>query len=267
MRKRNTVKISFFAFQDIITSTTGILILITLILTFFLNAESIIGESDDLSELENKLANIEKTIDGNRKEIEQLDDVLNNWAHYDPQNLAKEIKDLQGKKDAIGNRVAQLRIDQADAIALATALTTARANGQAIQYLINDVTDRINALDGEAKRMKNANILFPNLSSSLTNKRLLLIVLTAGKLDLIEFSGGRKLKKSFPSRASLKTYLETKTPAAVHHLVFFVKPSGIDSFNRLHGNKLKGGSSVVARMGFKYIGWDVLEEDVELAIP
>ena len=79
MRKSRT-KISFFAFQDIITATTGILVLITIILTFFIKA----GEKEppsgpDIDELLKENAGLISEINNLKGAIADLEKIIEKW--------------------------------------------------------------------------------------------------------------------------------------------------------------------------------------------
>jgi hypothetical protein len=112
-----------------------------------------------------------------------------------------------------------------------------------------------------------ANILFPNISRQLVNKKLLLIVMAKGNHEVIEYGGGGTNKKNFKSKFALTGYLKGKPKPITYHIVMFVKPDGIDDFLSLHGKMAERGKpSELNLLGYKYIGWDALDQDAELAI-
>ena len=131
MRKKPSLKISFFAFQDIITSTTGILILITLILTFFLNAEAVLGESDSVDDLKEKLKKIEQKITQTQADITKLEKLLAEWGDADPKKLAEEIEKLKQELAKLQSEIDDLGEDAKEALKLAAMLAMAQELGVA----------------------------------------------------------------------------------------------------------------------------------------
>ena len=269
MRKKSGVKISFFAFQDIITSTTGILILITLILTFFLNEAAELGESDNLSDLQDKLAKLEESIAQTHDEISKLDQLLKDWGDVDPDKLAEEIKKLQARLAKLKGEIADLGEEQKEALELAARLNIEQEKAEKLQMQLDSTNQEIADLRRKVSQAAAANILFPNISRQLANKKLLLIVMAKGNHEVIEYGGGRTLKKNFGSKLALTTYLKGKPSPITYHIVLFVKPSGIDDFLSLHGKVASmkpARPSELNHLGYKYIGWDALDQDAELAI-
>ena len=264
MRKHKGAKVSLFAFQDIITATTGILILITLILTFFLNADAQVGESDDLTD---KLAKLEAKITQTQSEISNLNRLLKEWGDVDPQKLAEEIKNLQAKLAQLKVEIDDLGEEQKEALELAARLTIEQEKAKKLRMQIESISQMIADLKRKIKEAAAANILFPNISRELANKKLMLVVMAKEKHEIIEYGGGRPLKKTVNSLFALATYLKGKPEPITYQVVFLIKPSGIDDFFNLHFKKdARGEPSELKLMGYKYIGWDALEEDAKLSL-
>jgi hypothetical protein len=267
MRKKSGVKISFFAFQDIITSTTGILILITLILTFFLNQAAELGESDNLSDLQDKLAKMEESIAQTHDEISRLDKLLKDWGDVDPEKLTEEIKELQARLAALKGKIADLGEEQREALELAARLNIEQEKAKKLQMQLDSSNQKIADLRRKVKEAAAANILFPSISRQLVNKKLMLVVMAKGNHEVIEYGGSRTLKNNFGSKLALTTYLKGKPSPIAYHIVLFIKPSGIDEFLSLHGTAAsRKRPSELNLLGYKYIGWDALDQDAELAI-
>ena len=264
MRKSRT-KISFFAFQDIITATTGILVLITIILTFFIKA----GEKEppsgpDIDELLKENAGLISEINNLKGAIADLEIILEEW---DGKDLNKIKIDIQKLKDLIRkyeNNLIGLNGPEGD-----------------VRDLINDrdgligkYKDLVDKLDGieDAINQHNetlANIADPNklfiIPEIPPGKKLLYIVLSAGKLELIEFVGENENRQLFNNQDALTDQLRNMKPKQDYHIMFFVKPSGIQHFLDLNGGMLRPGNPApVSNLGFKLIGWEPLEEEKEL---
>ena len=264
MRKSRT-RISFFAFQDIITATTGILVLITIILTFFIKAganETLSGpDIDDLvAENTRLIAEINNLI----RIIADLELILEEWGDKD----SNKIKiDIQKIKDFIRNYENKLKGLNGPEGAVRDLIED--RNGLSDKY--NDLVGRLNGIKAAIKKHNEAlaNIANPNklfiIPEIPPGKKLLYIVLSAGKLELIEFVGENVNRQLFNNQDALTAQLRNIMPKQDYHIMFFVKPSGIQRFLELNGGMLRPGNPApVSDLGFKLIGWEPLEEEKEL---
>ena len=264
MRKSRT-KISFFAFQDIITATTGILVLITIILTFFIKA----GDEDPLSvpgidELLAENAGLISEINDLTGAIADLEKILEEWDGKDLNEIKIDIQKLKDLIRKYENNLKGLSGPEGD-----------------VRDLINErdekndeYDDLVRRLDGIEAAIKNhnealANIADPNklfiIPEIPPGKKLLYIVLSAGKLELIEFVGENVNRQLFNNQGALTAQLRNMMPKQDYHIMFFVKPSGIQRFLELNGGMLRPGNPApVSDLGFKLIGWEPLEEEKEL---
>lgn len=266
MRKMRSPRVSLFAFQDIITSTTGILILITLILTFFLNAETVIGESDKLDELKEKLVKLDHEISQASDSIAKLKEFLSEWGGIDPKELADKIEQLKSQAARLDGEIKNLSEDQKEALELAAALNSEREKAMALAQKLNDLRQQIKDLNRKAEEAGAANILFPNLASGLVNRKLMLVVLSKGNHEVIEYGIGAPKRRNYATTFSLMTYLKTKSEPLTYQIVLMVKPSGVSAFEYLHGDALKGKPTILTKAGYKYVGWDPLDEDAVISL-
>ena len=264
MRKKPSVKISFFAFQDIITSTTGILILITLILTFFLNAEAVIGESDSVDDLKEKLKKIEQKITQTQADIAKLEKLLAEWGDADPKKLTEEIEKLKQELAKLQSDIDDLGEDAKEALELAAMLAMAQQSAMNLDEKIEEIKQAMAEMQAKAKEAAAANILFPSLDPRLVNKKLLLVVLGRGKHELHEYAPEGRKSQKYDLLSSLMTALKNKPSPVTYQVVLFVRPSGFKDFVSLHGPALRGNPSQLNSMGYTSIGWDPLDEDAVL---
>ena len=267
MRKHSGAKVSLFAFQDIITATTGILILITLILTFFLNADAEKGDSDDLATVEEKLKRIEEEITKTQDQIAEYNRILKELGNVDPKQLVEEVKQLQATLAQLKVEIDNLGEEQKEALELAARLNLEQEKAKKLLADIKSIEEKIAELKRKAKEAAASNLLFPNISRALLGKKLMLVVMAKGKYQIVEYGLGSPVKKSFSSMFTFTKFLEGKSGPLAYQVVFFIKPSGIKDFRDLHGLKAAMGEpSKLNLMGYKYIGWDAIEEDGNLAI-
>jgi prefoldin subunit 5 len=264
--RKNNLKISFFAFQDIITSTTGILILITIILTFFIKAGGA-PSGPDPDQIQDEIAKMKWDIDETKQTINNLTGMIAKWGTLDPAVVQAEIEDLEEKLGALENELENLGEDQEEVIRLVEMLARLKKKGeelagehQRILTEIEDLKKTINNID-KAKKL----FMIPEVPGG---KKLLLIVLAAAKLEVIEFAPpADPVRKVFNNRGDLLGHLGTKNPKDKYHVVFFVRPSGIKHFMLLNGGKINPNRpKPVHDLGFPAIGWEPLEEDVELGL-
>lgn len=264
MRKKPNVKISFFAFQDIITSTTGILILITLILTFFINADAVLGESESVEDLEEKLKKIEAKVAKTESDIAQLQKLLAEWGDADPEELQKDIEKLIEELAKLQEEINNLGEDQKASLELASKLATEQQKALELDQKIQKIKESIAEMQRRAKEAAAANLLFPTLDRELVGKKLLLVVLGRGKYEIYEYSSEGRRGTSISTFAGLENTLKSKAVDGDYQVVLFVRPSGINDFERLHGPAALGERSPLNRMGYISVGWDSLDEDAVL---
>ena len=264
MRKSKT-KISFFAFQDIITATTGILVLITIILTFFIKAggkEPLSGPKKETLETENIGLNAQI---GNLKvAIADLEEIIKKWGSKDAGQIEIEI---QRQKDLISKYEDILK-------GLSEEGVKVRKMIDVLNMLKMQHTELVNRLEDIQKQVRDhrealADITKPNrvfiIPEIPPGKKLLYIVLSAGNVELIELIGENKNRRPLNNRATLLALLRNLMPKQEYHIMFFVRPSGIQDFLGLNGGMLRPGlPAPVSDLGFKLIGWEPLGEDVEL---
>ena len=264
MRKKPSLKISFFAFQDIITSTTGILILITLILTFFLNADAVLGESDSVDDLKEKLKKIEQKITQTQADITKLEKLLAEWGDADPKKLAEEIEKLKQELAKLQSEIDDLGEDAKEALKLAAMLAMVQQRAMDLDEKIMEIKQAMAEMQTKAREAAAANILFPSLDPRLVNQKLLLVVLGRGKYELFQYNAGGRTGVRYSTLSALTGALKAKAGSSFQ-LVFFVRPSGLDDFIAIHGPAVtRGRPSDITRMGYRSIGWDALDEDALL---
>ena len=269
MRKKSGVKISFFAFQDIITSTTGILILITIILTFFIKAGGV-PSGPDPDEIQDEIAKMKWDIDETQQTINNLTGMIDKWGELVPAEVQGEIDALEITLEGLENELENLGEDQEEVRILVETLNRLKKKGEELTGEHQAILAEIEELKKTIDNIDKANKLFM-IPQVPNGKKLLLIVLAAAKLEVIEFTppadGADPVRKVFNNRVDLLGHLGTKDPKAEYHVVFFVRPSGIKHFMLLNGGKINPNlPKPVHTLGFQAIGWEPLEEDVELGL-
>lgn len=277
-RNGSSAKTSFFAFQDIITSVSGILILIVLILSLDLNklaSSSSEGVATPAPELEARLTAM--LIEQSRLEL-RLDELRQTLADtrsaVTAETLEKEIANMQarirteqGKAEEQARRTASQNeaIRQQDAAlglnSVRDTIEKARRDAEELAVKEKAVRQSLAELAGAVRQAQDRVLtakstagqvwLIP--SPTATSKEPILL-LTGRSSVVAERFDRPDLRASFSSPSvvsEFNRYLD-RASAQNQYLVFYVRPSGIGIFEEL--------AKVAKQKGFE-IGFDALEED------
>jgi len=264
--------VSFFAFQDIIMSVIGILLVITLMLALHLDPAGALStdEAPLRPELETKLQETLDALSALREQIAQLQAASST---NDPSVLAAENALLKGQIAALEARRQQLRTAAktmagdraADAAraevenvraeltrqtaALAALREQAASSQASMVKLEQEVKQREAALLAERDR-KNVLRLIPERSK--TSKEPVLVIVTGAGLSLQRFDAGEVVtaRRTGEFRDTLKQFAKLD-----QYLVFYFKPSGAGRFEEL----LEAAKDA----GFE-IGYDAIPEEFEV---
>ena len=276
LRRGDNFKSSFFAFQDIITSVTGILILVTLLLA------SQIGNPGDADGEENeKYEEYLSIISAERAELEQelaaqqqkLDLLA---ASPSPEKLAEDISRQQAEMKAEQERIQELlsqltvvleRIRQQDEQLGLTALREQRdkieANARDLEQQRRATVARSEQLKQSAERVKVATARWNARGGSVwlvppaakSGKQPALVTIGKDGITLAEFGRPERTTR-LPAGADLGSFREavSKFAPSRYYLVFYLRPSGITKFRELSAWAKKSG-------GYD-IGFDAISEDL-----
>lgn len=261
--------VSFFAFQDVITGTTGFLIIITIFLT--LNLDEVIGVSSDADPdaalaitLKDTLAEIvklkqratmavlspnetEETVTRMIEELKRSIDRLDPSAHPDPAKVAAGESPLER----------EIRIERQKLLAALDAL----------KKLLPETTkeaasaeSKLAALESEVKKIQSQlqqsydqqNVLRLIPEKSTTNKDPVLVVVDKDGFRIQLFDGSKS-----KTAASMKELLQTLTtfPSAQYYIVLYFKPSGALHFDDITRRTREAGYE---------IGYDLIPEHIQL---
>lgn len=261
--------VSFFAFQDVITGTTGFLLIITIFLA--LNLDEVIGVSSDADPhaalavtLKDTLAEIVKlkqqgvmaVLSPNDTEetlTRMIDELKSSIARLDPSSHPDPTKKVTDETPF----EREIRIEKQK---LLTAL-------EALKKLLPESTkkaaeaeSRLVALESEIKKIQSRlqqtydqqNVLRLIPEKSTTNKDPVLVVVDKSGFRIQLFDGSKS--KSASSPADLMQTL-TAFPSAQHYIVIYFKPSGSQQFADIN-KRIRGA-------GYE-IGYDLIPEHIQL---
>jgi hypothetical protein len=277
LRSRASPTISFFSFQDIITSVTGILILVTLILTLYLeNAASSPGpvETETLRQRWDQLLEQTQNVTARTEAIRARQLALG--TSPDPAQLQAEILDGQQQIQSLSNRLVAARQQAAqqaqdsETKADELGLGEVRERAGSVQRELEQWKRNNRVLAAESSTLESLELelrkkihaatnqhrlwLLPDLSS--TTRQPVLITVSRTKVICERFNQPDQ-RREFPAEQSpslLADALRQWQPSR-DYLVFYVRPSGIEVFTRC--------LEIAKSAGFQ-VGYDALEEDREI---
>ncbi|OYW76064.1 MAG: hypothetical protein B7Z37_10480 [Verrucomicrobia bacterium 12-59-8] len=267
--KSNGSTVSFFAFQDVITGTTGFLIIITIFLT--LNLDQVISVSSDADPhaalavtLKDTLAEIVKlkqqavmaVLSPNETEetvTRMIDELKRSIARLDPSSHPDPTKNIADETPI----EREIRIEKQK---LLTAI-------ESLKNLLPDSTkeaaeaeSKLAALESELKKIQSRlqqsydqqNVLRLIPEKSTSNKDPVLVVVDKAGFRIQLFDGSKA--QSVSSLADLMKTLTAFSPSK-HYIVLYFKPSGSLSFNDIT-KRIRGA-------GYE-IGYDLIPEHIQL---
>ena len=261
--------ISFFAFQDIITGTTGVLIVITIFLA--LNLDEVITLSTDAD----PAAFTQEMLNGALEEVVALKEQLGRLEELPVEdeatlrrmveNLKASVSDLAVEQEAAKNAPAaeetalarEVRVERENLTAKllslqdeeAAAQSAAAAATRRLAGLETSVKDAENLLQ-QARDKNNTLRLIPQRSD--TSKEPLLVIMQSGRFELRRFD--QPTSDTVNSTSALLGLLD-KFPPAGHYVVVYCKPSSASSFEET--------TDAVRSAGFE-IGYDLMPEAIDL---
>jgi hypothetical protein len=255
----------FFAFQDIITGTTGVIIVIAVFLA--LNLDKIPLQSTDdqpFSDAEIELADLRDQIAAMRATLlarASVQGVDGQALEIEIRNLRASISRLSADQGAIveveGDRELEveeeLRLEELSGrqVELADAEGRRDASSQRLS-LLEEHLEKLLAIqrgtEGEADQVR----LVPDRSGS--DKEPLLVLVQGGDWQMYTFDGSPH--RTVATADALFVALGD-LPPSTHYLVFFFRPSGSSEFDSLTSRARSRGYQV---------GYDLIPEDFKFTL-
>jgi hypothetical protein len=267
--KSNSSGVSFFAFQDVITGTTGFLIIITIFLALSIDQVIEIGDDgepnktvaealqktlEQVSELKQKVESSQMGPGENREtvarmidELKRSIDRLSPSSRPDPRQMTVEESKLS-REVRLEVQKLLTKLDALKKLLPDTTKEAAQADSR-IAALESEIKDTQNRLQQTIDR-KNVLRLIPEKSN--TSKEPVLIVVQKSHLKVQIF--GDAPPKLLNSDDELLEALHSY-PTTSFYAVLYFKPSGALRFQDLTNGLRKAGYE---------IGYDLISEDIEL---
>jgi len=285
LRSKGLAPTSFFSFQDIITCISGILILVTLLLSTQVNPNQEAETREKDKKVENQEQELSATLDqaaGVKQTIQIIQraqiDARGLPGVFELQRDIARIQTLHRDKVAELEREKQQRLAEQKAAEekereWAATATNTTARLEDVEKAVRDVKAKLEEkkrkrdemlaqlhearADDEAMQ-KNRNKIWLIPDASGDAKKSLVAVVSSREVSLRQFNRAEEAKKlTGPvSVAAFKRLLEPY-PSSDYYTVFYVKPSGIQLFKKLR--------KAVEDAGYD-TGYDPLDENAELAL-
>lgn len=267
--KSHGSSVSFFAFQDIITATTGFLLLITVFLA--LNITEVVSLSTEptagglmtekLRKVMAEIVDLKGKVNDGAPKIQEDEATLKRMIEELKRSIARlsptnNLAPLPAEESMLDR---ELRIEQQKLLTklealqkeLAEAAEGATETGSKIAALERELKDLQNRLQ-QAYDQKNKLRLIPERSG--TSKEPVLVVIQKKAFRIQAFDGSAAVEVG--SLEELTKALG-RFPAANHYVVLYFKPSGSQMFN--------DATTHVRGLGYE-IGYDLLPEAVTLEL-
>lgn len=238
-RRRTENPFSLFAFQDIITAVTGILIMITLILALNISGQP--AQTAEQGEPSNPISNAD--LESIRKQLEQLekkvknqDSALQMVSGKSDQQLKDEIKQFEQSQASIRTRIEAQRKLTETAKELLHKLNTEN-DGQLASQL-DEKLKKIEAMLKQLESLQDGSRLVYQVKSS-SSKTAWFVDVTDG--DLLAAKAGIKQTPVKFSGNSLEERIQAfrnwaqNLKSSERYVILLVRPKGIASYKAIRG--------------------------------
>lgn len=252
-RGRNNSGFSLFAFQDIITSVTGIMVLITLVLALELLQRKVATPAARTAQVTDEL---EKTVNDNKQTIQQLKRQLEQskrlveeFASVDINRVRFELKELKEQRQQLNQEIVKLEAQQRDAMSRLAEARAKRRDRSADPETLEELQRQLSEAEQQLAKLKQANRVIFNPSEG-QSKSPWLVEVARDSLKVAKV-GASVAPLTFDTVDRFKTWAAGRRQSS-EYFVLLVKPSGVDSFAELRA-MLKG-------LNFD-LGYDLLTEN------
>jgi hypothetical protein len=273
-------KISFFSFQDIITSVTGILILVALMLSLHVTQ----GDGGETTSPDPAQIARLQTLDAALKSVTASNVALQQWLAVaaevsDPEALGREVAELRRDLAQVESATAVLRarLDEQDQAArrraAALGLTAEATRNDSLRKTLENLRLTNDTLATEVRTLRDfTNQAQPHLGAPSPDSLKVWLIPEAEtsrkQAVIVEVSGSRLVTQRFglpetrkeASAAEAADHLAAllnRLSSEKDYLLFYLRPSGITLFERCLAAARDAGFDV---------GYDALEEDQVLVL-
>jgi hypothetical protein len=262
-RGRGGTPISLFSFQDIITSVTGIMILVTLFLALEVirrkegspqNRTKVLTQ--ELIKASEQAAKVNSTLSANRRQIEQLrsalagdESQLLDSVKVDADEVARKLSDLDELNKLMASELSESEARRRETERQLEEMQSRETDKQQDKQTLEQLAKTVQAKVQELQKLRQANRVIFNPTQGDSKTPWLVEFTTTGILSAP--IGKKEKPQSFPSVAAFKSWAAKRSKAG-EYFVLLVKPSTIEKFLDTRENLEKQGFDV---------GFDLLKDD------
>ncbi len=262
-RGRGGTPISLFSFQDIITSVTGIMILVTL----FLALEVIRRKegspqqrtkvlTEELVQASAQATRVKSTLEGNRRQIEQLrsalagnESQLLESVKVDADEVSRKLRDLDELNKLMAGELTQSEARRKQTEKDLEEMLAREADKQTDKQTLEQLAQKVKERIDELKKLRQANRVIFNPTQG-DSKTPWLVELSA--TGILSAQLGKKEKpQSFSTAAAFKSWAAKRSKVG-EYFVLLVKPSTVEKFLDTR--------QALETQGFD-VGFDLLRDD------
>lgn len=252
-RRRRSSPFSLFAFQDIITSVTGIMVLLTLMLTLELLHRK---ETSPAVRTEVVNTRLRSAVGENRREIERLRQLLAaeraeilSVAEFDPQSVAQQLADLQELTEDLEGNLTELGGEQAETARQRNAVLAEQDRREDDAQTLEQLLEEIRTQRDQMARMQQSNRTIYNAAEG-ADKAAWLVEVSNDGLQTAPV-GRAAVPQRFVSVTEFRQWI-TARDAQREYFVLLVKPQGVARF--------QAALETLQQFNFD-VGFDLLSHD------
>ena len=252
-RRREETPFSLFAFQDIITSVTGILLLIMLLLCLSLAAQNLtndppvetqespsVANARQLKDLQERVSQLQETLEQKQRQRELEESLTPELATRRAEALESELKSLEQQIAAIEPSV---KAAARQANRKPTAVETSQQKSLKIKQM------QLKSIQTKLVTLRNSDQMI--FSPSPFDSRQAWLVQLEGKYILVAKANSQVKPQKFSTMTFFLLWVGKSLRPKTDYFVVFVKPGGVDSYHRLleklHDRNFRCGLDVLGR--------------------
>ncbi len=249
-RGENSTPISLFSFQDIITSITGIMILVTLLMTLELLQRKVAAPVHQTAKI---IKQLQPVVEQQDREIEQLEEALKRdeetlreLAAVDRAEVRRQMEDLERLRRQLENDLETLHRQESAADSRVQKSEVEKTRHASDAATLENLTKRIREAQQKLKELKSSNRVIYNVSSD-AHKTSWLVEVDADRI-LIARAGESAKPTLFSGDRSTRAAEFLRWAAArdktAEYFMLLLKPEGVETFSQLLDGLKRGGFQV-----------------------
>lgn len=264
-RRKTSNPVSLFSFQDIITSVTGIMILVTLLMALELSQRVIASPRVQTMvvsrQLENAVADADADIQQLEAQLAERDARLRQFAAMDRRKLTADARDTRRQIEQLDAETQHLATQADDARQRQREMEARQQAKRQELAELDELNRQIAELEERLRKLKSSDRVIYNPAQG-TSKEAWLVEVAGQTLQAAPMGrAARPLAFAVTSAGQVPTtflqWLDSRDKNS-EYLVLMVKASGVGIFDRL--------KEELARRGFD-LGFDVVDEAATVLDP